>query len=140
MGSIPRACPRRYIEGCRTSMCVFALQRVSFGAMADDQQLLRDFAERHSQDAFTLLVQRHVNLVYSAALRQLGGDSHLAWDASQSVFLALAQNASRLVNHRALTGWLYTTTHYVSAKIVRTRQRSSAREEAVSAMENIFNE
>ncbi len=108
--------------------------------MADDQQLLRDFVERHSQEAFTHLVQRHVNLVYSAALRQLGGDSHLAWDAAQSVFLALAQNASRLVDHRALTGWLYTTTHFVSAKIVRTRQRSRSREEAVSAMENIFNQ
>jgi RNA polymerase sigma factor (sigma-70 family) len=108
--------------------------------MADDQQLLRDFAEGYSQEAFTLLVQRHVNLVYSAALRQLGGDSHLAWDASQSVFLALAQNASRLVDHRALTGWLYTTTHFVSAKIVRKRQRSHAREEAASAAESIVNQ
>ncbi len=108
--------------------------------MADDQQLLRDFAQGYSQEAFTLLVQRHVDLVYSAALRQLGGDSHLAWDASQTVFLALAQNASRLVEHRALTGWLYTTTHFVSAKIVRKRQRSRAREEAVSAAENRFNQ
>jgi RNA polymerase sigma factor (sigma-70 family) len=108
--------------------------------MSDDSLLLRQFAEDHSQAAFTTLVQRHVNLVYSAALRQLGGDAHLAWDAAQGVFLALAQNAPRLEHHAALTGWLYTTTRFICAKIVRMRQRTRGREEAAFAMNEILHE
>lgn len=108
--------------------------------MGDDSLLLKQYVGDHSQTAFTALVQRHVNLVYSAALRQLGGDAHLAWDASQGVFLALAQNARRLVHHAALTGWLYTTTRYVCAKLVRTRQRARTREETASSMNEILEE
>lgn len=106
--------------------------------MGDDSLLLQQYVGDHSQTAFTALVQRHVNLVYSAALRQLGGDAHLARDASQGVFLALAQNARRLVHHAALTGWLYTTTRNVCAKLVRTRQRARTREETASAMNEIL--
>jgi hypothetical protein len=35
----------------------------------DDMELLQEYAMRHSEDAFTRLVTRHVDLVYSAALR-----------------------------------------------------------------------
>src|SRR5687767_13523240 len=108
--------------------------------MSDDSPLLRQFVEDHSQAAFATLVQRHVNLVYSAALRQLGGDAHLASDAVQGVFLALAQNAPRLEHHAALTGWLYTTTRFICARMVRTRQRTRVREEAASAMNEILHE
>lgn len=34
-----------------------------------DQQLLRDYAERRSEAAFAGLERRHVDLIYSAALR-----------------------------------------------------------------------
>ena len=108
--------------------------------MGDDSLLLKQYVGDHSQTAFAALVHRHVNLVYSSALRQLGGDAHLAWDACQGVFLALAQNAPRLVRHAALTGWLYTTTRFVCAKLVRTRQRARTREETASAMNEILEE
>ena len=36
----------------------------------DDMELLRDYAMRHSDEAFTTLVTRHIDLVYSAALRK----------------------------------------------------------------------
>ena len=39
--------------------------------MNDDMALLRDYAARQSEPAFETLVKRHVNLVYSAALRQV---------------------------------------------------------------------
>ncbi len=77
--------------------------------MMDDIELLRRYAEDDSEDAFAELVRRHVNLVYSAALRRVGDDVHLARDVTQKVFIAArppgfigvrAPNADRLALHR----------------------------------------
>jgi len=38
--------------------------------LLDDGKLLSEYATRHSEEAFATLVERHVSLVYSAALRQ----------------------------------------------------------------------
>jgi HEAT repeats len=37
----------------------------------DDLTLLREYARHNSEEAFAALVSRHVNLVYSVALRQV---------------------------------------------------------------------
>ena len=44
--------------------------------MNEDDALLRAYVEKGSEDAFTSLVQKHVDLVYSAALRRIGGNVH----------------------------------------------------------------
>src|SRR5258705_202989 len=77
--------------------------------MTPDGELLRRYAETSSDDAFAELVRRHVNLVYSTALRQVNGDTHLAEDVAQTVFTNLAREARALSQRNALTGWLYTT-------------------------------
>ena len=46
--------------------------------MNEDAELLRRYASEHSESAFTELIRRHVNLVYSAALRVAGEDIHRA--------------------------------------------------------------
>jgi RNA polymerase sigma factor (sigma-70 family) len=97
--------------------------------MLTDAQLLRRYGESRCEAAFTELVQRYIDLIYSAACRQVGGDAHLAKDVTQRVFIELAQKASSLPPDAVLTGWLYTTTRYVAAKAVRTEQRWHAREE-----------
>src|SRR5271170_3051586 len=78
--------------------------------MSDDAELLRRYATERSEAAFAELVRRHVDLVYSAALRMVYGDAHCAQDLSQQVFCELARQAARLARHPSLAAWLYTTT------------------------------
>jgi RNA polymerase sigma factor (sigma-70 family) len=97
--------------------------------MTPDSELLRQFAKTHAEDAFAELVKRHVNLVYSAALRQVNGDAHSAQDVAQTVFTDLARKADSLAQRESVTGWLYTSAHFAAAKIVRTENRRRDREE-----------
>jgi RNA polymerase sigma factor (sigma-70 family) len=97
--------------------------------MISDPELLARFARSRSEDAFAELVRRHVNLVYSAALRQVGGDGHLAQDVAQTVFSDLARKAPALVHRATLTGWLYTSARFAAAKTVRSEHRRRDREE-----------
>lgn len=105
--------------------------------MKDDAELLRQYVEGGTNDAFAELVQRHVNFVYSAALRQLNGDAHLAADATQLVFTDLARKARTLVHHRVLAGWLFTSTRFTAAKLVRGERRRHAREVEAQHMQEI---
>lgn len=102
--------------------------------MIEDIELLQRFAEKDAQDAFAELVARKVDLVYAAALRQTGGDTHLAQDVTQGVFLALATRAKALKRHPTLVGWLYTTTRFVAAKAVRAQARWQRREREAGAV------
>ena len=97
--------------------------------MTPDSELLTAFARDHSEAAFAELVQRHVNLVYSAARRQVNGDDHLAKDVAQMVFTDLARKADSLARRESLTGWLYTSAHFAAAKILRGETRRRDREE-----------
>lgn len=100
---------------------------------SSDPQLLRDYSERRSEAAFAELVRRHIDLVHSAAFR-MTGDSHLAKDVSQGVFVALAKDAGKLTNHPVLAGWLHRTARNLAAKSVRTDVRRRAREKEAAAI------
>ncbi|MCC6819586.1 MAG: sigma-70 family RNA polymerase sigma factor [Verrucomicrobia subdivision 3 bacterium] len=102
-----------------------------------DPQLLRDYTERHSEAAFTELVRRHVDLVYSAALRMVC-DAHLAEDVTQGAFVALAQNARQLTAHPVLSGWLHRTAQNLAAKAVRSDVRRRAREQEAATMNELL--
>src|SRR3974390_2614235 len=101
-----------------------------------DQELLRDYASQRSESAFGELVRRHVNLVYSAALRMVS-EPHSAEDVTQAVFGALAQNAARLAKHPVLSGWLHCTTRNLAAKSIRTDIRRRAREQEAAVMKQM---
>src|SRR5437867_3411089 len=106
----------------------------------EDAELLRQYAAEKSEAAFAELVGRHINLVYGGALRRVGCDVQLAEDVTQRVFTALARDAATLARHPVLAGWLYTTTRYLAAQLVRGERRRRERETEAQAMNEIFSE
>lgn len=105
--------------------------------MTDDVELLRRYAEEKSEAAFAELVHRHLDLVYSAAWRRLGGDAHGAVDVAQRVFTALARQAATLARHTQLPGWLYTTTRNVAVAHLRGEARRQRHEQEAHAMQEL---
>ncbi|MBM3836208.1 MAG: sigma-70 family RNA polymerase sigma factor [Verrucomicrobia bacterium] len=108
--------------------------------MHDDAELLRQYAADRSESAFAELIERHVDLVYSTALRLVNGDLHRAQDVSQEVFSELAKQAPPLARHPAIAGWLYTTTRLMTLRAIRAEQRCRAREQEVHSMNALQNE
>ncbi|MEO5959578.1 MAG: sigma-70 family RNA polymerase sigma factor, partial [Opitutaceae bacterium] len=102
--------------------------------MVNDSQLLGRYLAERSEPAFTELVRRHLNLVYFAALRRVGGDRHLADDVTQTVFADLARKAASLANRPALAGWLYTSTRFAAAQAVRSARRRRVHEQEAHTM------
>lgn len=100
----------------------------------EDRELLNEFVTRRSQGAFGELVERHLPVVYSAALRMVR-DSQLAEEVAQTVFTTLAQKANTIRPSQVLGGWLYNTTRNVSMHAVRTEQRRREREQIAVAMQ-----
>jgi len=104
----------------------------------DDITLLREYAETGSEAAFAALVERHVNLVYSTALRSVG-NPHAAEEITQAVFIILARKAQGLSQRTVLSGWLYQTTRLTAANFLRTEIRRQHREQE-AYMQSLLNE
>ncbi len=101
-----------------------------------DLDLLQQYARQNSEEAFATLVQRHLDLVYSAALRQVRSPQ-LAEEVSQSVFADLARNAGKLKSDTILTAWLYAVTWRTAIDVVRKESRRQFREQIAVEMTNM---
>jgi RNA polymerase sigma factor (sigma-70 family) len=100
----------------------------------NDWELLQAYALDHSERAFDELVERYLDLVYSAAVRQVR-DAHLAEEVCQAVFLILARKAAELPRAVVFAGWLFRTTRFVAARAVRTEERRRAHEREAAEMQ-----
>src|SRR5688572_357034 len=100
----------------------------------DESQALREFVQTGSHAAFGELVARHVDLVYSCALRQVHGDKHMAEDVAQAVFILLARKAKSLRYETVLAAWLVTATRYAALDALKAQARRRRHERRAAEM------
>jgi RNA polymerase sigma factor (sigma-70 family) len=117
----------------------FGIRRVFNGGlkMTDSQQLLVNYVRDGSEEAFRELVTRYLALVYSTAIRLVNGDTHLAEDVAQTVFVDLARKARTLPGDVMLGGWLHRDTCFVASKTMRSERRRRSRERHAVEMNSL---
>src|SRR5688500_4550790 len=93
-----------------------------------DMELLQDYVQRHSEQAFETIVRRHINLVCSTALR-ITRDRDMADDVTQAVFIILTRKARALSPKTILPAWLYRTARFAAADALKAKHRRQRREQ-----------
>ncbi len=99
-----------------------------------DQALLRAYAATGAEAPFARLVERHVDLVYSAALRQTGNHA-MAQDVAQAVFTILAQKAASVRRESVLAGWLFRAVRFAALDARKIDARRQRREQEAAQMQ-----
>ena len=110
----------------------------SFGMFVNmsetDLQLLTRYACKRTEDAFAEIVRRHVDLVHSAAFRQVRS-SELAEEVAQAVFIELAQRAGQLPSDTVVGAWLYNQTRRRAIDMVRREAGRRLREQTAQELQ-----
>src|SRR5688572_20446515 len=99
----------------------------------DDAQLLQQYVETGSPDAFGQLTNRHINFVFGAALR-IVRDRHVAEEVTQAVFIVLARKAATLRHEAVLSSWLLSTTRYAALGQMKINARRKRHERRAAEM------
>lgn len=120
----------------RFFVCFWVLRAYNCWVMPsmDDRDLLREYVENGSDIAFEAILNRHVNLVYSTALRQVREPS-LASEVTQTTFIILARKAKSLRRETVLSGWLYRTAQFAAARALRAEYRRRERDQEAAKMQ-----
>jgi len=106
--------------------------------MLEDKELLAAHANEGSETAFATLVERHISLVYSSALRQTH-NPHLAEEITQAVFILLARKAGKLSRDTVLPGWLCRTAQFAARNALKAELRRQ-QHETKAQMESLLHE
>jgi RNA polymerase sigma factor (sigma-70 family) len=88
-----------------------------------------------SEDAFSELVKRYLDLVYSAAHRSLDGNAALAEDVVQRTFALFARKSGSMTSDISMVGWLYKTACNISREVMRTESRRRGHETEAMKMQ-----
>src|SRR5688500_1673438 len=98
-----------------------------------DADALHAYVTTASSEACASLVRAHIDLVYTAARRQVR-DAHLADDVTQAVFVILARKARSIRAANLLPGWLLRTTRYAALNATHLAARRRHHERQAAAM------
>jgi len=98
----------------------------------NDAELLRQFTEERSEEAFRMLVQEYSAMVYSVCFRSLKNEAK-SEDAAQAVFITLAKKADSIRNPRALSAWLFRAAKLAVLNMKRMDARRVKHEAAAAA-------
>lgn len=99
----------------------------------EDHELLTRSLHQGEEEAFTTLVQKYTDFVYSAAVRQLN-NRMLAEEVVQTVFLTLSRKAHRIRGNVVLSGWLHRATRFACLEIARAESCRHQREDGFGHM------
>ncbi len=108
--------------------------------MTPHRQLLADYAESGSEEAFRQLVAAYIGMVHGCAMRQVNGNGQLAEDIAQIVFTDLARRAKTLSPDVIVGGWLHRRTCYAAATVMRSERRRLIREREAVEMNALNSE
>ena len=98
-----------------------------------DLELLARYARLDAEDAFAEIVRRHLDLVHTAAFRQVRS-LQLAEEVAQSTFLKLARHAGQFAPETIVTAWLYQVTRREAVDVIRREARRQLREQIALEM------
>ena len=101
--------------------------------MTQQDRDLQEFVQTRSPEAFARLVDRYIDVVHSAATRQVR-NSETAQDVTQAVFLVLAQKAGNVRPGQPLAAWLLQVTRYAAANARRETDRRNHHERRAGEM------
>src|ERR1044071_4690092 len=98
-----------------------------------DLELLGQYVRQNAENAFAEIVRRHLDLVHSAALRQVRSPQ-LAEEVAQSTFIKLARDARRLAPDTILAACVYKVTRHEAPNVIRGEVRRQLREQIATEM------
>jgi len=99
-----------------------------------DAELIADYAKNRSEKVFEELVGRHADMVYARCVRELEGDTALAEEVAQAVFIVLARKAGSIRHRGALPAWLFRIARNTVKNMKREESRRRARERKAVSM------
>ncbi|HQR08992.1 MAG TPA: sigma-70 family RNA polymerase sigma factor [Gemmatales bacterium] len=105
-------------------------------SLPHDGQLLHQFAVKQDESAFVELLRRQGAMVLGVCRRILHHQQD-AEDATQAVFLSLAQQANKLSGNRSLAAWLHCVARRTAGHALRQAQKRQKREQRVARPEAI---
>ena len=106
-------------------------------AQSSDSDLLFSFCQKREERAFTLLAQRHHEMMYRTTFRILANEED-ARDVLQAALIVFAKRASELGTRRSLGNWLLWVVIMESTNLRRKRARQA--HHRTEAMKKLYKE